>query len=1097
MGDGRAQVVGTRTVLFTDVADSTSLRSALGDTEADLLDASLNRLYEQAVASHGGVVVKSLGDGIMATFEGAAHGIAAAIEIQARVRDRNRTRPPEIGIRIGVSTGDVSTTDEGDHLGTPVVEAARLCAAAEAGQILIADVVRVLAGSRSTEDLVELGPQEYKGLAAAVVTWEVRWDASDAPVAALPAALRYDDGFPFVGRQPERDRLEAAWKRARAGQLTLVLVAGEPGAGKTRLTAEFAQDAIATGATLLFGSCEEGLGVPHQPFVECIRSLLAGAARPRLGPHAAELTRLVPELAEHMPELPPPLRSDPETERYQLFNAVVEMLDDVATDAPVVVVLDDLHWATPPTLQLLRHLVRSKLNAAVLVVGTFRSTDVDEAHPLTEAMADLHRSEAVERLDLAGLEAGYVRSYLEEIAGYALDARADALAARVHAETDGNPFFVREVLLHLVEAGHLYLVDGRWETDDAYLNAVPARARDVISQRLSRLGDDARTLLARAAVVGTDFRLGVLTRLVDSDSDAIFDALERASAARLVQEIGVDHYRFTHALVRSALLDGLSASRRARLHRQVAEALEASADDGGDSEVEELADHWVAAGEAGDPSKAIQYLRLAAARASEQLAHDAAANVLRRALDLARQIGSDPRTEAELLADLGGAQRRAGDPVSRSTLLEASRLAHRTGATDLLVRSVLENARTAAVLEVDEERLALLELASGAIADQEVPERARLLACLGFELSFTHDRERWTSLLDEALATARRAGQPADLAFVLSMRVSAYRGPDTLTERLEACQEIETISARLDDPAMHFLASFRRAQVLMDAGDTAAFRVAVATMSELSDRLGQPLMAWNTARRRAELALLEGDLDAAEQRSLDMRKIGLDLQLPNAEPIYVSFVAKLFNVMGRPDRSVELWADWADRIHLIGFKFGLAHALFLAGRPAEAAERWERAATESLAELERDPWWLETVGIAAEAACDLGDERRAKVLVDVFAAHGHRHVITSGVGALCSSDHAYGVALLGAGDLEAAVTTLRSAVAHGKEIEAPLLAAASQARLADALLRRAADDDEAEAHRLLDDVVATARTHAADGLLAAVARIDPARGAAP
>lgn len=1089
MGEQQARAIGTRTVLFTDVVDSTALRSALGDTEADDLDASLRRLYDQAVAGHGGTIVKSLGDGIMATFEGAAHGIAAAIEIQARIRDRN-TRHPEISIRIGVSTGDVSTSDDGDHSGTPVVEAARLCGAARPGQILIADVVRVLAGSRSTDDLVELGAREYKGLPSPLVTWEVRWDTATAPVAELPMALRYDDGLPFVGRVQERARLDGAWQRALDGQLSLVLIAGEPGAGKTRLTAELAQGALATGATLLFGSCEEGLGVPHQPFVECIRALLAAQGPPRLGPQAGELVRLVPELADRIPDLPAPLRSDPETERYQLFNAVVGLLDDLAADTPVVMVLDDLHWATPPTLQLLRHLVRSKLRAPVLVVGTFRSTDVDEQHPLTEAMADLHRSEAVERVDLVGLETSCVRDYLEAIAGYELDDRADALADRVHAETDGNPFFVREVLLHLVEAGHLYLVDGHWETDEAYLDAVPARARDVITQRLARLGDDARTLLARAAVVGADFRLGVLAQLTDHDSDTIFDAMERATAARLVQEVGVDQYRFTHALVRSALLDGLSASRRARLHRQVAEALEATVD-GSSESVEDLADHWVAAGEAGDAEKAVRYLRLSAERAGDQLAHDEAANLLRRALDLGRRAGTDLRTEALLLSELGAAQRRAGDPASRETLLEASRLAHRAGATDLLVHSVLENARTAAVLEVDDERLALLELTLDAIGDDPVPERARLLGALGFELSFTHDRERWTALIDEALAVARDSANLADLAFVLSMRVSAFRGPDTLAERLDACEEIEAISAQLDDPAMHFLASFRRAQVLLDAGDTPSFRVAVTTMSDLSDRLGQPLMAWNTARRRAELALLEGDLDSAEQRSVEMRKIGLDLQLPNAEPIYVSFVAKLFNVMGRPDRSVDLWAAWADRIHLIGFGFGLAQALFLAGRPQEAAERWERAAIGSLADLERDPWWLETVGIAAEVACDLGDQRRSAVLAEVFTAHGHRHIITSGVGALCSSDHALGVALLGAGDLDRAVTALRSAVEHGREVEAPLLAAASEVRLADALLRRAGPGDEADARARLDSARHTAHEHHADGILAAATRVDP------
>ncbi len=272
----------------------------------------------------------------------------------------------------------------------------------------------------------------------------------------------------------------------------------------------------------------------------------------------------------------PPIRSDPETERYQLFNAYVDLLRDVADEGPVVLVLDDLHWATRPTLQLLRHVIRAKIGAPVLVLGTYRDTDIDEDHPFAEALADMRRSDAVERVQLGGLDLANVRSYLGDLAGYELDDRADALAARVHAETDGNPFFVREVLLHLVEAGHLYLQDGRWESDEGFLDAVPAGARDVISQRLSRLGDDARTLLARAAVIGVDFPLDLLAHIVPQGEHEIFDCLERAAAARLVEEIGINRWRFSHALVRSALIDGLSASRVAVLHREIAEAIEAT-----------------------------------------------------------------------------------------------------------------------------------------------------------------------------------------------------------------------------------------------------------------------------------------------------------------------------------------------------------------------------------------------------------------------------------------------------------------------------------------------------------------------------------------
>jgi class 3 adenylate cyclase/tetratricopeptide (TPR) repeat protein len=1092
VGGADPSEIGTKTVLFTDVAGSTTQRSAMGDVEADRLERELHRLHETAIEGHAGSIVKSLGDGIMATFDGAANAIAAAVEIQTRVRDRNLRVEPVVGLRIGISTGDVSLDSDGDLHGTPVVEAARLCADATAGQILIADVVRVLAGTRGALDLVDLGSRQYKGLPAALATWEVRWDDADAPGPGLPSALSYDDDFGFVGRHRERARLEAAWKRVLTGQLSMVLVGGEPGAGKTRLTAEFARGVVASGATLLFGSCEDGLAVPYQPFVESIRHHLSSASRPRLGSQAGELARLVPDVADHVRELKAPTSSDPETERYQLFNAYVEMLADVATDAPVLLVLDDIHWATRPTLQLLRHIVRSRLAAPVMLVATYRETDVDDDHPLAEALADLHRSDSVDRVDVPGLDEAAIRDYLDGIAGYELDERADRLTKRVHDETDGNPFFMRELLLHLVEAGQLYLTDGRWEAAEGFLDAVPAGARDVIGQRLSRLGEDARALLARAAVIGVDFHVRVLRELVDIDEDAMFDVLERASAARLVGEVGVDRYRFNHALVRSALLDDLSASRRARLHRQIAVAIEASNQEP-DEVVEELADHWLAAGDAGDPVKTIEFTHLAAQRATDHLAHDEAAVLLARALELSRRHGLGRAEEAELLTDLGVAQRLAGLPESRETLLAAGRLALAEGKTTTLVRSVLENARTAAVLDVDAERVELLEAALGALEREATPERARLLANLGFELSFTHDRDRVLALSDEALALAREVGDLADLAFVLSMRVIAFRSPDTLAERLAVCTELQQVSEQLDDPAMQFLAAFRRAEVLMDSADIASFRAVVATMQQITDRLGQPMMSWNTARRTAELALLDGDLDRAERLAGEMRKIGSELQLSFAEPIYVSFAAKIFNALGDYERSVGLWAPWVDRIHLIGFRFGLAHALILAGRPDEATAQWEQGAANDLADIDRDLSWLETMALAAEVACALGDERRARLVHDALAPHGG-HLITSGVGAVCSSDHAIGVAALGAGDLDRATATLHAAVEHVSAAGAPLLAAASRARLAEALLRRGEDGDHAEATELLAEAAYAARTHGARGILDLVERVDPGSG---
>jgi hypothetical protein len=836
-----------------------------------------------------------------------------------------------------------------------------------------------------------------------------------------------------------------------------------------------------SGATVLYGSCEDGLAVPYQPFVEALRQLLGTSGRPRLGAHPEELVRLVPEISHRVPELSEPVSSDPDTERYQLFNALVDCIADVASDDPVLLVLDDLHWATKPTLQMLRHLVRSNIASPVLVLLTFRDTEVDATNPLGEALAEFQRSSNAERISLTGLDVVAIREYLDQIAGYELDERADRLAERLHQETNGNPFFVREVLLHLVESGHLYLEDDRWNIDAEFLTVVPLGARDVIARRLTRLPADTQTLLSRAAVIGIDFGLPVLQEVTGFEEDTLLDGLEQAIAARLVDEIGLDRYRFTHALVRSALLDEISGSRRARIHRKIAETLERQALTQFGL-VEELAEHWAAAGDTGDAAKALMYTRLAAQRATEQLAYDEAVGLLLRALDIGRKSGISEIEEAELLGELGAAQQSAGDPAHRETLLEAARQARRLGDTELLVRAVLDNARMAAVLDVDVERVELLEAALDATVGTDNPLRARLLANLSFELSFTHDRDRVVRLSDDALELSRSSGSLGDLAFVLSMRVNAFRSPDTLAERLEVCAEIEKVSVELDDPGMRFLAAFRRAEVLMDAGDIEGFRTVVDTMEALTARLRQPMMSWNTSRRMAERELLAGHLDEAAVLADTMRSLGTELHLPYADPIHVALTAKIFEAQGEFDDAAALWAPWVDRIHLIGFRFGFAHALARAGRTVEAAEQWERGAAGGFIDVDRDLAWLETMGLAADVALFLHDVPRAEALYELLTPY-EGHIITSGVGAVCTTEHAIGVAALAAGRLDAAIAQLTTAVRVADAVGAPLLQASSLVRLGTARLGRRSIDDLVQSRQDLDDALAIAQAHSARGLI--------------
>ena len=450
-------------------------------------------------------------------------------------------------------------------------------------------------------------------------------------VAASPGPPPGDEGF--VGRVAELDRLHAAWAAARSGRCRLVLVAGDPGIGKSRLAAEFTRRCEA--GIVLFGRCDEEMGVPYQPFVEALGRYLREEPAPELGRFGGELVRLVPEVAER--GLPPPLRSDPATERYRLFDAVVGWLSALSQRAPVVLVLDDLHWATRNTLLLLRHIIRSdEALLPLLVVAAYRDSPLDMTSDLAGTLAELVPQPGVERVRLAGLDEAGVAAVMEARARHELDDEGRALAGLLHAQTAGNPFFLREMLHHLVERGAIVHRDGRWVTAQPVGEVeVPDSVREVVGRRLGRLGDEARGVLALAAVLGERFELELLAVAGGQPEEPVLAALGPAVAARLVKETGVGAYQFAHALVRATLEDTLGPTRRAQLHRRVAVALEEVCADRLAEHYETLAHHYV---EGRDWHKALDYLTKAGDKAAAAYANQEALEYYARGLEAAERL---------------------------------------------------------------------------------------------------------------------------------------------------------------------------------------------------------------------------------------------------------------------------------------------------------------------------------------------------------------------------------------------------------------------------------------------------------------------------
>ena len=479
----------TITVLFTDLVGSTELMSRVGETAAEELRREHFALLRASIEPHGGREVKNLGDGLMVVFPSAADAVGASVEIQRAFELRNHGAADELLIRVGISLGDADV-DAGDYYGVPVVEAARLCAAADGGGILATDVVRLLTGSRGGFVFEPVGELELKGLDGPVTASRVAWTpldrADERP--PLPSRLTSSVSVNFVGRAAEYEQLTAAWKATVASrERHVMLLSGEPGIGKTTLSARFAGHVYDDGAAVIYGRCDEDLGIPYQPWIEALTRLVAHAPEPLLEAHVAErgahLLRLVPELGRRV-ETETPAALDAESERFALFECVVDLLERTAAEYPVLLVLDDLHWADRPTIQLLRHVVLADRPMALGILGTFRDSDITVDHPLSELLAALHRESGTIRLPLRGLGDDDVLQLLETIAGHEMDEQGVALRDALLAETAGNPFFVAEILRHLAETGAIYQRDdGRWVTDaDLRTVGLPVSVREVVGR---------------------------------------------------------------------------------------------------------------------------------------------------------------------------------------------------------------------------------------------------------------------------------------------------------------------------------------------------------------------------------------------------------------------------------------------------------------------------------------------------------------------------------------------------------------------------------------------------------------------------------------
>jgi class 3 adenylate cyclase len=1013
---------GMVTFLFTDLEDSTRLWDEYPDAMPTAL-ARHDALLREAVERHGGAVVKTTGDGLLAVLTSARDASAAAADALRGLAAEVWGDTGPLRVRVGIHTGNAAPRD-GDYYGPAVNRGARLMAAAHGGQVVLsrASAEQVRSVLPSGLGLLDLGEHRLRGLRRAERIYQLTiagMPSEFPPLQSLdafpgslrlqgPSFARLDDEL--AGRDGELDRLGRAWQRAGDGTVQVALVAGEPGIGKTRLAAEIARRAHEEGGVVLYGRCDEEVIIPYQPFVEALRPLVATTSpatmRERLHGLERDLARLFPEFVGRIPKEVAPISGDPETERYRLFEAMTALLTGVTVAQPAMLILDDLHWGDRPTLLLFRHLVRAAPRAALLIVVCYRDVELARGHPLADLLADLHREPFATRVVLHGLSVTESAALLRGVAGHDV---ATPLVEALHQETGGNPFFLEELFRHLIETGALSRtdVDGARGVDLGTLD-LPVSVRDVVVRRLNRLSSPVDDVLSVAAVVGPDFRAALVGRALDVPTEEVLESLDEAVAAGLVADDPAEmgRYSFSHALIRHTLYTELGAARRAQLHARVALALETAEHPVPSAAA--LAQHFTQALPLVDVTKALEYTTKAGKDAAADLAFEDAVAFFERSLDLVEHYAPDDSGRVDLLIDRAEALVNVDERVGVEAAFSAVREARASGSPEQLGRAVVVFAEPGYGAQAYAHQVvSLLAEAVSALDDTHPALCARLVAIQAFKYaSYQLPGRDGFKLAEEALRLARATGDPMTLANALLARAISLEGSPHVAEEIALGEElVELGQVHGATPWTFGLRVLARTQ--LELGDVDALSSTIAELGRIGTELRWLPGRLYQAQWSATRALLEGRFDDVEAHAQVMREEARAYQAAAG----MLAVQGLFLARERGEAiDLGVLAHVADQhVDTIYPSALLAAAQLATGEEQAAVAVLDRLAESDFHRDVHESGWSPGLAMLAEVA-STGAPEHARVLYDLLTPFAGRVVVAlAGLACLGAADRYLGM----------------------------------------------------------------------------------------